>query len=256
MTGTTGRRYHTLILAAGFDERLYPLTRDVPKPLLPIAGRPLLEWTLDRLLASSRLGDITVLVNERDGDTFVRWRETGASGRVRVLPNGINDPHDARGAVSDALYAIRQIPVRDDLFLVAGDNLFDFPVDPFLDFHEDRRACSVILKDLGRRDLATEYGQVELGDRGRIVRFVEKPVRPRGTLVAAGMYLFPRDSFPLVEAFAEEAGVGQKPGRLIEWLYKKTPVFGCIPDGDWYDIGDIDSYNRADKAFAARVRRG
>src|SRR5438105_11471685 len=152
--GTKGPDLQALILAAGYATRLRPLTDSVPKQLLPIGGRPMVDWILDKLRETSA-EEIHLVTNARFATAFEHWAEgTG----VRVHDDGTTTNDDRLGAIGD----IRFVGLDDDLLAIAGDNLFDFSLGEFEAFWRRRPGSSCgAVHDVGDRELAQEYGLVE-----------------------------------------------------------------------------------------------
>src|SRR6476661_6726537 len=117
-----------VILAAGYATRLYPLTLTQPKPLLPVAGKPMLEHVLDNLAAIDSLGRIYVVTNDKFAGHFQRWadhyRATKAPLDLTIVNDGSTDDSNKLGAIGDLHLVITKENVNDDLIVVAGDNLF------------------------------------------------------------------------------------------------------------------------------------
>jgi len=127
-----------IILAAGFGTRLYPLTRDRPKPLLDLAGRPVIDHILERVFEARSIEDpVVVVTNARFEDDFRRWR-SGHDRKwregIRIVANDVTDADERRGALVDLRLALGDLhdlhPTDPDGFVViAGDNVFGFPLD-------------------------------------------------------------------------------------------------------------------------------
>jgi glucose-1-phosphate thymidylyltransferase len=95
-----------------------------------------------------------------------------------------------------------------------------------------------------------EYNQIEVDDEGRIVFFEEKPGNPRSTLTGVALYYYPRSALPQVRQYLDEGNNPDQPGRLVEWLYPRTPVYTWQLPGEWYDIGSAETLQEADRIFS------
>ena len=107
-----------LILAAGYATRLRPLTDRIPKQLLPVGGRPMLDWILDHIVETSA-DEVHLVTNDRFAADFEHWAEDKD---VHVHNDGTTSNEDRLGAIGD----IHFVGLDDDLLAVAGDNLFDY----------------------------------------------------------------------------------------------------------------------------------
>ena len=231
---------NALILAGGYATRLFPLTETIAKPLLPLAERPMVEYILDALESVGEVQQTHVVTNSRFAPDFRAWSGTRARGPVVVHDDGTRSNDDRLGAIGDIAFVLEEAPLaEDDLLVVAGDNLFSYDVGEMVDFWRARgEASAVALLDVGELELARRYGVVALDDADRIVDFVEKPENPTSTLAATATYLFGRDHVGLVRRYLDEGNPPDPPGRFVEWLFAREPVYGYRFQGDWLDIGD------------------
>ena len=240
-----------VILAAGYATRLRPLTDDVPKHLLPVGGRPMLDWVLDRVREVEEVDAIHLVTNSRFADAFARW---AAPQRVCVHDDGTTSNEDRLGAVGDLRLVIGEAQLGDDALLVlAGDNLFDFSLPRFVGWwgSKPQPAGAVPLHDVGDVELARQYGIADTDADDRIVRFVEKPSDPRSTLASTLIYLLPPEHVRLVRTYLDEGLSPDNAGSFLGWLAGRERVYGYRFDGSWYDIGDRDQLLEADN----RLRR-
>jgi glucose-1-phosphate thymidylyltransferase len=242
-----------LVLAAGYATRLYPLTRDRPKHLLSVAGRPMLEHVLDRLSAIEELDGICLVTNSKFASQFERWSAAYEPVRRELRPvvidDGTHDDSDKRGAIGDLDFVIDETGLDDDLIVLAGDNLFSEDLDGFGRFARERDAPVLAVYDVGDLEAIKQYNAIEVDDEGRITFFEEKPAEPRSTVTGIALYYYPRAVLPLVRTYVAEGNNPDQPGRLIQWLYPRTPVYTWLVPGLWYDIGSPEMLAEADRIF-------
>jgi glucose-1-phosphate thymidylyltransferase len=240
-----------IILAAGYATRLRPLTEKIAKPLLPIAGRPMIDWIIDRIEEVAEVDAIHVVTNTYYGDGFRRWAE----GRdVAVHDDGTSSNDDRLGAIGDIQFTIDAAAIDDDLLVIAGDNLFDFSLADYVAFWRSKQPASgIAVLDVGSRELARRYGVVDLDAESRVVGLVEKPEDPPSTLAAIATYLVARTHVPLVAEYLAAGNPPDPPGALFAWLYRRAPLYAYRFDGDWRDIGDPGQLLDADNAYRARA---
>jgi glucose-1-phosphate thymidylyltransferase len=239
-----------LLLGAGYATRLYPLTLHQPKPLLPVGGIPILERLCDQVGRIREVDRIELVSNRRYFPAYEAWLAEYRRRRPRALPlrlhdDGSGSPEDRLGAIGDILFVLDRAALDDDLLVLAGDNLFQFALEDFVAAARGRQAA-VCVKDLGSRERASLYGVVQIDPAGRVVDFEEKPPSPKGSLIALGVYLFSRSSLPLFRQYLAEGNKKDAPGFFLQWLCRRADVLGHRIEGEWFDIGDLDSYNRAD----------
>ncbi len=93
----------------------------------------------------------------------------------------------------------------------------------------------------------SKYGIVDADESGEVMDFVEKPDEPPSNLVAMGMYLFPGEKLNLLDEYLNSGGNPDEPGWYVTWLVENDTVFAHQFEGNWFDIGDKDSLEKADK---------
>ena len=243
-----------LIMAAGYATRLYPLTKDRAKPLLPIAGKPMIDYITDALDAVREIDRIYVVTNSRFSASFREWagaRKNVIRTPIEVIDDGTVSDDDKLGAIGDIRFVLDRERVDDDLLVVLGDNLFDLDLKDIVTFFREKGA-TVAAYDVRDREAAKLYGILAVDKNSRVVDFKEKPADPPSTLAAIGMYLFPREKLKLFRVYAEEGNKMDAPGYYIRWLYQREAVYAYVFSGVWYDIGDLEMYRRADARYAAR----
>jgi glucose-1-phosphate thymidylyltransferase len=237
-----------LILAAGYATRLYPLTRDTPKPLLEVAGRPILDHVLDKLQPIG-LDGVYVITNSKFADRFHEW----AAGRdLTVIDDGTDREETRLGAIGDIALVMRKEQIGDDLVVVAGDNLFSESLEGFGTLAREKDAPVLAVHDVGDLERIKDYNAIEIDAEGRVVFFEEKPVEPRSTLTGIALYFYPSWSLPLIDRYVAEGLNPDQPGRLVEWLYPQTPVYTWRVPGLWFDIGSKEQLAEADRIFSAQ----
>jgi glucose-1-phosphate thymidylyltransferase len=234
-----------VILAAGYATRLRPLTDDVPKHLLPVGGRPMLDWVLDRVREVEEIDALHLVTNSRFAPAFRSWAETQS---VTVHDDGTSSNEDRLGAVGDLRLAIGEAGLDDELLVLAGDNLFEFSLPRFVEWWraKPQPASAVPLHDVGDLELATHYGIAATDAEDRVVRFVEKPSDPPSTLASTLVYLLPPEHVRLVRTYVDEGQSPDNAGSFLGWLSQREPVYGYRFEGAWYDIGNHDQLLEAD----------
>lgn len=242
-----------IVLAAGYATRMYPLTRDRAKPLLEVGGRPILTHLASRIAALDRVSELIVVGNARFAADLRAW----AAGfecrpRLRVLDDGSTGDAGRLGAIGDLAFALREAPLGgEDLLVAAGDNLIDFDLAPPTRAFEARGRTLLLVRALAPGEDGSRYNEVTLGPGGAVRRFREKPAHRDGDLAAIALYWFPPAVEGWLAAYLAEGGDPDAPGHFIAWLAGREPVRALPLPGPWYDIGDLDSLERARRTFRA-----
>ncbi|MCP8318500.1 MAG: nucleotidyltransferase family protein [Candidatus Methylarchaceae archaeon HK01B] len=236
-----------IILAGGYATRLWPLTIDKPKPLLPIAEKPIIEYTIEKLVKQKIIERTILSINKKFEPKFKEWQRMSHN-PVEMVADRSRSEEEKLGAVK----ALENITsnIDDDCFILAGDNLFTSDLDGMIRTFKEKNAPIVALYDVKIRDLAREYSTINLNEDGRIIEFTEKPKKPKTTLIGTCMYILPKRTLPRLREHLE-SGLGRdEPGLFIEWLHKQEPVYGYILEGHWFDIGNLGLYKEAERFFS------
>ena len=240
-----------IVLAAGYGTRLYPLTENSPKALLPIGDQTILGH-LERKLADPGLGTRQAILvsNHRFAGTFKEWADRpGRPVRWTVLDDGSTSDANRLGAMGDLAFAIKACAVDDDLMVLGSDNLFEDSLAGLAEFARSKGGVALGAIELPDRKRASQYGVLSADGQDRITRFTEKPAQPDSSLVSTAAYFFPRKAVGGVLEYVSSQTATDKLGSFISWLVNREPVFAYRFRGRWFDIGDIASYKHAQETF-------
>ena len=231
-----------VLLAAGYATRLYPLTTDRPKALLPLDSGTILDAVLSTVHTVDGVRKRLLVTNHRFAGQFAQWqRATGAG--VEVVDDGTQTPETRLGAIRDLALARRATDPGDDLLVVGTDNVFRWRL---ADFVKDARrvapAPSIALWLAPSSEAARPFGVVTREASGRITSFVEKSSQPPSREVALCVYYFPAPVCDTIETFLQGGGNADAPGYFLEWLVRREAVYGVMMPGAWYDIGTLETY--------------
>jgi glucose-1-phosphate thymidylyltransferase len=237
-----------IILAGGYAKRLWPLTKDKPKPLLPIAKRPIIEYIIEKLGILHEIEHTIISTNLRFESCFREWLDNTNYQNIEIIADKSLSEEEKPGAVK----ALAEITsnVHSDCLIIAGDNLFTDDLKGMIDFYKKKSSPIVALYDVKKTSLAKHYATVLLNQDGKIIDFEEKPSKPKTTLIGACIYILPERTLPRLKEYVKKDLEKDQPGRFIEWLYKQEPVYGYILKGYWCDIGTPNSYDEANKSFS------
>lgn len=236
-----------VVLAAGYATRLYPLTLNIPKPLLKIKrDKSVIDFIVDELEPSPWIDEVIVVTNHKFTPDFSLWaRKRKYGSKIVVLDDGTRSNDDRLGAIGDIYFAVKKKKIDSDLLVIGGDNLFDCGFANFLKFALSKRPLpSLGLFDIRDKKAASRFGIVRVDRDSRVTSFEEKPAVPQSTLVATCLYYFPSQTLTLLERYMLDRTTSKDaPGNYIRWLQHEAGVCGFIlKKGHWYDIGHFDSY--------------
>ena len=225
-----------LILASGFGTRLYPLTLNYAKALLPYRGKPMINHIVDKIPPEI---EILVNVNKKFEADFRAWQRR-QSRHVTICVEDVYNEEERLGAIDSLNYWIQHKYINEDLLLFGSDNYFEFELKEFVSAY-NRKNVLIAVYDIGDPSRATQYGVVRV-EGGWIVELEEKPAKPKSSLVATACWIIPPRVFPTLNDFC--AGEHKENlGNFISYLIEKDDVCAFPFNEMWIDIGNLEIYN-------------
>lgn len=249
---------NVLILAAGYATRLYPLTLTKAKPLLEVAGKPMIEWVLDNLAPIPGIDKVYVVTNNKFAADFQAWADDYTRRQpklhFKIVNDGSTSDSDKLGAIGDINFVIKTEGIgNQDLMVVAGDNLFNQSLEGFARTAKGTAACLAVY-DVGDLEEIKKYNNISTDADGIITHFEEKPKNPTGTITGIALYYYSKDTVPLFQTYVAEGNNPDQPGRFVQWLYPRRPVKTWLVPGTWFDIGSKETLEEANVIFAKFVK--
>jgi len=243
-----------IILAAGYATRLYPLTLNQPKPLLPVAGKPMLEHVIDNISTIRALDNAYIVTNAKFASHFEKWAESYHRPNLHFSFTIVNDQstneENRLGAIGDMHLVLKKHEIDDDIIVIGGDNLFSHDLSGFGDYCEKKKAPVTGVYDVGDLEQIKKYNSIDIDDDHRIEFFEEKPQVPKSTLTGIALYYYPASVLPLIHQYISEGNNPDQPGRLVQWLYPRVPFYVWKVPGLWYDVGSIETLEEANRVFS------
>ena len=238
-----------LILAAGYGTRMQALIGDCAKPLLPVGGQPVIDYLFDQLATIDELEEVVVVTNALHQGQFAKWSACTCCEGVQLLSDGTRSNDERLGAIGDLQFAIEKAELDGDLLVAGGDNIFRFQIALLVELFHEKQADAIAVLREKRPERLGRSSTLRLNSEGRVVAFAEKASEPLSNLICPPLYIFRRETLPLVKRYLDGGNSPDAPGHFIEWLHRQTPVYGMLmPDGR-YDIGSPESYREACQAL-------
>ena len=235
-----------VVLVGGFGTRLRPLTNDVPKPMLPIGHRPMIERLADRLAAGG-VTEITLALGFRP-EPFMASFPDGRCGAATLRYAVEPEPLDTAGAIR---FAAEFAGIDETFVVVNGDIVTDLDISVLLDHHRSAGAEATI--HLTPVDDPSAYGVVELEADGRVLRFVEKPAPGTAptNLINAGTYVFEPSVLGRIDT-GRKVSVERE---VFPAVVADGGLYAVATDDYWLDTGTPDTYRRANLDLIDGTRR-
>lgn len=239
----------SIILAAGYATRLYPLTKDKPKPLLDVKDKPIIEHIINKIDQIDIIDEIFIVTNNKFFTNFLEWASDFESKtKITIVNDRTKSNNDRLGSLGDIKYVVENMDVTEDILVIAGDNLFEFSLKEIVNLYKGKNLPVVALYDVKDIELAKLYGVVSIDKENKITHFQEKPENPESTLASTGIYIYPEDAVKKLIEFVNTHDA-DKAGDFLEWLHEKEDIYCYVTDKNWFDIGSLDQLEKARDKF-------
>lgn len=241
-----------VLLCAGFGTRMRPLTEHTPKPLLPVHGRPALDYLLDALAGFPEMEAVTLVSNARYFAAFRAWAEKHAGPRlvVDVLNDGAEEEAERLGAVGDLDFVLERISLEgEDLLVAGGDNVYRFDLQPVLAQFRSMEFSGLMALHEPDLDKRRRTGVLELAADGRVLALEEKPTNPRSEWICPPFYNFKQEVLPQIRAYVASGAPADSIGLLIAHLVAVCRFKAVRVDAGRFDIGSMDGYRAANQCL-------
>ena len=244
-----------ILLCAGYGTRMGALTADTPKPLLQVAGRPVLDYLLEQLLELDGLGQVHVVSNSKYVEAFRAWargwRERTDLELV-VHDDGSTGNPDRLGAIGDLAFALRRVGSSAGALVAAGDNIYRFSLRPLWRAFVVGESSWVLGLEEADAAKLRRTGVLELGPGDRVVRLHEKPDAPPSTWACPSLYCLQPPALERVESYLAAGHGSDEIGRFVAHLAPREPLHACKVSGERLHVGSPEALRRADEV----LRRG
>ena len=240
----------TVALAAGYATRMYPLTEDFPKPLLPVGGRTILDLLLCDLDEIEDVVRHVVVSNHKFIRHFERWaHETPLKKPVTLIDDGSISNESRLGAVNDLLLAIEREHLRDDLLVLAADNLLDFSLRALTDAFAKSGRSQLFCYHEADIAVLKRCGVATLDAQRRMISMEEKPPQPKSHWAVPPFYLFAAGDVGLIRDVVDEGIQTDAPGSLVAALCERAHIEAQQMPGRRVDVGNLEAYARVKDGF-------
>lgn len=231
-----------VIMAGGKGTRLRPLTNEIPKPLVPLCGKPVMEYAID-LARNHGVTDIAVTVQYLP-EKIISYFGEGYPWGVRLNYYYEEEPLGTAGSVKNAEQFL-----SETFIVLSGDGLTDLDLSGAIRFHKSRRSIATLV--LTEVEDPTGFGIVVTNQKGRITRFLEKPKNEEifTNTINTGIYIFEPEIFKYIpQGTFYDFGKNVFPKLLME----RAPFFGYRTSGYWSDIGTLEQYYKTNQDILER----
>lgn len=238
-----------ILLCAGYATRLFPLTENFPKALLEVGGKPIIDYTLEKVNKIDDIDEIYLVTNNKYAPHFSKWVEEKNNIKpITVFNDGTCSNDDRLGAIGDIDFTIKNAGINDDILVLATDNLFDFELTDFADFYNEKKSPVVCVRK-EEYDTLKRLGVAELDSNDRIIGFEEKPAEPKSEYGVYAEYIYPKEVLPKIQDYLDEGNSCDAPGNLVVYMYKQVPTYAYEFKGECYDVGTHDALAKVNEIY-------
>ena len=236
----------SIILAAGYATRMYPLTLNYPKPLFEVGGKKIIDWLIEDL-EKSGVERTVVVSNHKFISQFQAWAEGREN--IIVLDDGSEDNDHRLGAVKDIEFAIEKANIDDDIVVLAGDNVLNFSLSSFIDYGRKKKTSCIMRHYENDKNKLRKTGVIEINEDELVLGMEEKPKEPTSNWAVPPFYYYTKEDKDLIkEGIASGCGT-DAPGSFVSWLVKTRPVHAYRMIGERFDVGSIEGYEKIKKEY-------
>lgn len=239
-----------VILAAGYATRLYPLTENYPKPLLTVGDKTIIDWLIDDIKDHNAIDEFVIISNHKFVESFNQWKNNRTDIAIRIVDDGTTTNENRLGAVKDIQLAVELLGIKEDVFVLAGDNILDFSLKGFLDYANDKNASCVMCHTENELRKQQKTAIITVDDNGLITSYEEKPKNPKSNLAVPPFYYYKNEDIKLINEAINNGTGTDAPGSFAAWLSKQRPMYAYLMPGKRYDIGDLESYEYVKSVFS------
>lgn len=242
-------KLNAILLCAGYATRLYPLTKNFPKPLLEVDGKPVMNYTIEKL-EELPIDKAFIITNTRYYPHFLAWqKQLQTSIQTEIIDDGTSAEETKLGAIADLHLAIEKNHLEGPLLIIAGDNLFDFSLKPMHEYFQKTNKTTISVMHADAEKLK-KGGAALVDNTNKIIHLEEKPQHPPpGAKYANCLYVLDKETIPLISEYLRQGNNPDQPGSFIQWLYPRKEIHGFLNTGRIIDIGTPETLAAARASF-------
>jgi len=251
-----------IVLAAGYATRLYPITKNFPKPLLEVNKKPIIDWLLYDCISTKLIDSIIIVTNDKYFKHFENWKKSRKKDYllntvIEIINDGSFSNESRLGAVNDMClgfsYMSNNSPQTDGTLVIAADNIIDFSFKGFINYYLNfKKSCVMCYYEDSLINLQ-KTGVVTFDKSNKIIHMEEKPIAPKSNWAVPPFYIYtPSDIYTILDLCKIDKTM-DSPGTLLEKLSIKSDLYVYKMPGRRYDIGNIQNLQYVNKLFSKQL---
>ena len=221
------------------------MTENFPKPLLKVGEKTILDHLIDDLKSGAEVDEFAVVTNHKFASHFSQWAPEG----VRVVDDMTSTNETRLGAVRDIEFCLKSLGYKDDILVIAGDNVLDFSLNSFVRYAADKHASCIMRYYESEPARLRKSAVVEVDLTDRVLTMEEKPSEPKSNWCCPPFYYYTApDAAMISQAIADGCAV-DAPGSFASYLFSRRPLYAMQMRGKRYDIGTLESYKQVCQTY-------
>ena len=242
----------TIVLAAGYATRLYPLTENFPKPLLEIGNNTILGRLLDDIDGIDEIDEHILVTNEKFSGIFEDWafqRRRKNPRPVLVLSDGTLTNETRLGAVKDLILALNVYAIDEDVLVLAADNILDFSLKGFVEEFHKKRTSMIMCHHEPELYKLQRTGVIAVDENMKVLQMQEKPERPVSHWAVPPFYIYAKEDLPMIRVALAHGCGADAPGNLAHYVADHSVLHAWPMPAGRFDIGSLDTYEIAKQKY-------
>lgn len=239
-----------IIIAAGYATRLYPLTENFPKSLLGIGGSTILGRILSDVDTFPEIDEHIIVTNHKFARIFSDWaaKQTYAK-KITIIDDGTISNETRLGAVRDLILVIKKCKIKDDIMILAADNILDFSLRGFIDTFTQKNTSMIMCYKEAELKKLQRTGVIIVDQNMKVLEMQEKPEKPASNWAVPPFYIYHSREIPLIKDCIKHGCRFDAPGNLAHYLCEIVDIYAWQMPGNRFDIGNLDTYEEAKVIF-------
>lgn len=239
-----------IILAGGYGTRLYPLTLNAPKPMVPVWGRPMVDYLVEKIDALGQFSQIFIVTNDKFAHVFDLWKSEKKRHDIVIINDETTSAENRLGSLWDIQFVLDNYTIDEDVMILGGDNFFEDTLESLL--HIFSTQWDVVgLYDTQSLEASKQLSNLVLGEKNVILSFIEKPENPTSTLCATLVYCFRNSTLWHIKTVID-SWKSDRAWDLIAHICTVQKIHGHTLKWKWFDIGSITQLEDAEEWLHAR----
>lgn len=220
-----------IILCAGHDDE-----RKVPKALEEITkNKTALDLLIEKVNKIEEIDAVYVVTNGANYEKFKKWNNN-KNYSIKIINDNTTSPNAKLGAIGDIKFTLNCENIDDDLFIIAGDAVYEFEFKEIFDFYKEKKSAVVAVNVLKNPVDSQKYGLIKFDDTKKVIEMKEKTIDKLGNYMALAFYIYPRETIRLFDYYLSEGNLRTYPGYFLEYLYQIMDVYAKEINGNYYTI--------------------